>query len=254
MKITEGKGLLGARLLEFESLPSTNQWAMENIGTIGHGDVVWASIQTAGKGRFDRKWISPENRCLTISVIIKSNPAYEALITIIAQITALAVTSTLERFSIPAMVKWPNDVMVNGRKIAGILAELDSNNGFVVLGIGLNINMTANDFKAINLIYPATSMKIETNHHYDVRQVLKLLLVELENIINSVTSKNVMFPVETWSKKDYLKDQLISIQISDTTISGQYTGLDKSGRLRLVDNSGREHLFWSGDVTLRQEQ
>ena len=248
--ISQGEGLYGGRLCCFNSLHSTNQWAMDNINSLEHGDVVWALRQTAGKGRFDRTWIAPEDRCLTLSVILKPSQSQDVLITTISQITALAVAETLEQHSISTMVKWPNDVMAGGRKIAGILAQRDDETEKIVLGIGLNVNMNENDFKVTGMIQPATSMKMETHRDYDVRQVLKTLLVELEKTISLVDKQPDSFPVEAWQKRDFLKDKRISVQTADSVISGDYSCMDNSGRLRLIDSSGQEHLLWSGDVSV----
>jgi len=245
MKIISERGLEKGRLFEFDTLPSTNLWAMEHIMSLAHGDVIWAGRQTAGKGRFDRSWIALENRCVTLSVILDPGRCNADFISTVSQVTALAVAGMLGKFSIHAMVKWPNDVMAGGRKISGILAERDTGTGLLVLGIGINVNMTADDFASASLMQPATSMKIETHFDYDVFEVTRTFIIELERSIKPP------FSAEAWNDRDFLKGKTIEIRGADEVITGRYAGIDETGRLRLTANSGQTQLFWSGDVSVR---
>ena len=297
-KIVENAGLWGGRLLIFDSLPSTNQWALDNIGRCRNGDVIRAITQIAGRGRFQREWLSPVNRCLTISVVIKTetmearrtsasadpprggkdSPPYlyhggralspkapspakpdrtrrasptkdGARSSTITQTAALAIRSALEKYSINALVKWPNDVLVNGRKIAGILAETEPASGAVILGIGLNINLTAEDLAGVNLMQPATSMAMEKERLFDIEDVCVGLLLKLQETIDAAR-ECATFLVDTWQHYDCLAEKRIQVETGQDIICGRYAGLDENGRLRLIDDSGMEHLFWSGDVSL----
>lgn len=249
-EIAEGKGLWGGRLITFESLPSTNQWALNNIGSCLNGDVVRAIVQTTGRGRFERKWLAPANRCLTISVVIMSDVHADHVISTITQTAALAIRSTLEKYSINSLVKWPNDVLVKGKKIAGILAEGEQQSGAVILGIGLNVNLTEEDLAEVDLLQPATSMAMEKGRNFDIDQVCPELLSELEKTIDVAAQEGTSFLVETWKRYDSLMRKRIEVQTHQGAVSGKYTGLDESGRLRLIDDLGHEHFFWSGDVTV----
>ncbi|MFC1497160.1 biotin--[acetyl-CoA-carboxylase] ligase [Verrucomicrobiota bacterium] len=238
-------GLWGGRLMIFESLPSTNQWALENIADCRHGDVIRAIHQTAGKGRFLREWITPENTCLTITIVLKPQSADESLATAVMQMAACAVRATLEKFKITALLKWPNDVVVNGRKTAGILAENDPANHCIVLGIGMNVNLTEHDLGNIQLLQPATSMAIEKEQAFDIEQVCSELLNEFETLYNKSSCLKI------WGEHDFLTGKSIEVQTTDNIITGQYNGIDDQGRLCLTDSSGKKHEFWSGDITLR---
>ena len=249
--ILPSKGLRGGRLLHFGSLPSTNLWAMENIKTLGHGDVVWASMQTEGKGRFDRKWISPKDLNLTVSVIIKCGKAGELFTSTITQVAAITTAETLREVSLPAMLKWPNDVLVNVRKIAGILAERDAETGTIVLGIGLNVNMTMEDFKNQNLLQPATSIKMETGNNHVVGEILNTLLMHLDKQLSFTSIEEYVFPIDEWDKIDFLKGKTITVFSGEIQTSGHYDGMDKAGRLIVTDQAGKRHEFWSGDVSVR---
>src|SRR3989339_411227 len=149
------------------------------------------------------------------------------------------------------MVKWPNDVLVNGKKIAGILAERDTETGTIVLGIGLNVNMTSEDFENQALIQPATSIKIETNKDHIVGEVLNNLLMYLDKRLSFGSGKEFSFPAQEWDKIDFLKGKTITLCSGENRINGSYAGIDKSGRLIVTDQAGKKHELWSGDVSVR---
>jgi len=247
----DNQEVYGGRILLFHSLPSTNEWATENLKHLQHRDVVWAVCQTEGKGRFDRKWISPNDLNLTVSVIIKCDEACERFISSITQIAAITIAATLRKISLAAMVKWPNDVLVNGKKIAGILAERDTETGTIVLGMGLNVNMTAEDLENQRLIQPATSIKMETGQDHVVGEILNTLLIHLDKWLNFTSIEEYVFPIEEWNEFDFLKGKTITVFSGEIQTSGHYGGIDKDGRLIVTDPSGTRHEFWSGDVSVR---
>jgi BirA family biotin operon repressor/biotin-[acetyl-CoA-carboxylase] ligase len=244
------EGLWNGDMLVFESLPSTNKWVIENIARLAHGDVIRAVRQTAGHGRFDRKWLSPEDRCLTISIILKQEPFAGGMATIVGQLSALSVRATLEKHRIAALVKWPNDVLVNGNKIAGILTEGDSLAGWMVLGIGLNVNSTSFDFAELDSIQPVTSMAMEHGSTFDIGQVCHDLVAELEKTFDTAKRKGRDYLFDNWKRHDAMTGKQISVQTVEGELAGKYTGMDNDGRLRIVDQADKEHLLWSGDVSI----
>ncbi len=137
--------------------------------------------QTSGKGRFQREWISPKNQCLTISVILDPDRSTHDIRCALTQIAALAIRTTFKEFSIDATLKWPNDVLINNKKAAGILAE--SISGTIILGMGLNVNMPKDSFKDVDFIFPATSMQAETEETYDIEKIRTRLLIDLEQLL-----------------------------------------------------------------------
>jgi len=250
----ENGGLWGADLLIFETLPSTNQWALNNLAALRHGDVVQAVHQTAGKGRLGRTWLSPGNRCLTLSVVLKApsgDPGWPA----VAQSAALAIRTTLQKHGVAAELKWPNDVMAEGRKISGVLAERDSSTGSSVLGIGLNVNLAPDQVARAGISQPATSMAIVTGRASDINSVRNDLLPRVEEVLDATrTDTGASTPSrlsQEWSRHDYLAGKRIQVRTTGAVLEGRYAGLGPDGRLRLVDNSGRESSFWTGDVSVK---
>ena len=143
--IIQKHGLWGANLYRFQSLDSTNTWSMRNLKSLKNGDVVWTMRQLSGKGRLSRPWLIAEDKGLALSLILDFNK-HEKWIHFLGQIAAIAVRNILDEFGMKAELKWPNDVMVNNRKMAGILSEINSSMSKVVVGIGLNINMDESIF------------------------------------------------------------------------------------------------------------
>ena len=169
---------------------------------------------------------------------------------ILGQLSALAVRATLENHRIAALVKWPNDVLANGRKIAGILTEGDSPAGWMVLGIGLNVNSTSSDFAELDPMQPVTSMTIEQGRTFDVGQVCSDLLAELDRTFDAAERQGTDYLFDNWNCHDALTGKMITVRTAEGEFVGKYSGMDKDGRLRLVDQAGKEHLLWSGDVSI----
>ncbi|MEI6971174.1 MAG: biotin--[acetyl-CoA-carboxylase] ligase [bacterium] len=248
-KAVGGGGMWKARMLLFESLPSTNRWAMEHLGECRHGDIVVAGFQTAGRGRFERSWVCPAGRGLALSAVL-CPPAFPAdLIPATGFVAAIALLRTLAAFDINAMLKWPNDVVVDGRKISGILSEMDSATGAVVLGIGLNVNLTADDLLAAGLADTATSMLLIRKREYSPEVVAAVLLAHLEATFDGAGRKGFDALVREWAHHDWLTGHTVEIQGPHGPARGAYDGIDSTGALRLLDSSGNRQVFTAGDIT-----
>ena len=241
-------GLWSGHERRFESLESTNTWALEHFAEINHGDVIRADVQTAGRGRFNREWLASPGRSLTVSVVIKGSP-WLPLGPNLGQIAAVAVARMLHRFGVRALLKWPNDLMVNDRKIAGILVERsDVGDGFVV-GMGINVNMTANELDQARLQRPATSMIEASGHSLDLDEVCGILMNELEKCFDEVQDQGLAPLWAEWGRNDWLTDRSIRLGgVNGETTTGEYLGVSIEGGLRLRTLEGYEKVFWTGDV------
>jgi BirA family biotin operon repressor/biotin-[acetyl-CoA-carboxylase] ligase len=243
----EINGLWGGRVWRFDELPSTNTWAMEHVSALGHGDVVWAVSQTDGRGRMGRNWISSPGRCLTVSLVI-DDPALARLGVNLGQIAACAVVDLLGLCGIKGSLKWPNDVLVDGGKIAGLLVERDAVSGFFVLGVGLNINLTSGELSAARLHRPATSMQVIAGREFDGEALLTPLLQCLERRLDGAREEGLAPTWETWGRLDWLKGRMVSVTTVDGVVEGECLGMDAEGRLRLRLAGRKEETFWTGDV------
>ncbi len=166
----------------FPGIDSTNSWAIQNTHLF-HKDritLVLADKQSAGRGRFRNHWESPKEKNIyaTFGVFLDLEKGVQ---TNLSQLMALAATETLERAKINSKIKWPNDLLVNGKKIAGILTETEFVNDsiFYAIGIGLNINMNQEELQ--NVGQPATSLLLELGKESSVLEILELLKQSFSN-------------------------------------------------------------------------
>ena len=152
------------QILSYKKLNSTNKFALENISSLPDNSIISADIQDTGRGRLDRKWVSDKPNNCYISFVLKPDLKFQKNFPNITQYLSIVLCETLEAYGIEPNIKWPNDVLVNNKKIAGILSEMSfSAKGYegIVLGIGVNLNLSKSDLEDINI--PATSLNLETS-------------------------------------------------------------------------------------------
>lgn len=216
---------------------------------IGDGHIVAAREQTAGRGRQDRRWVSSPNTSLCFSLFLE---AATDLIRIpsLTMASALAIVDLLEAKDIRAAPKWPNDVLVGYRKICGILSErverAEAPRTGIIVGIGLNVNMSNEEAKAIDR--PATSIRMETGLEYDPPQLLNDLLPHLDKWIKLWESGGFLAIREVWTSKAGPIGKPLSVHDGDRRKSGTLAGFGEHGELLLATEDGLETI-WSGDVT-----
>lgn len=173
--------MIGSARIELATVDSTNKHAADllHLTEVQHGTVILAHEQTGGRGQRDRHWRSQPGLDLTFSVVLRPDGLDAGHQFVLAQFTALAVRDALQRIGVPdVMVKWPNDVLVGPRKVAGILIQNELQGGRVrhaVVGIGLNVNSDGDVDGAL-----ATSVRLELGRPADREALLALLLDRLE--------------------------------------------------------------------------
>ncbi|MBL8991995.1 MAG: biotin--[acetyl-CoA-carboxylase] ligase, partial [Spirochaetia bacterium] len=162
-------------LHHFEEIPSTNDWIREGIGRLKPGTVCVAERQTRGRGRHGRPWSTGAGENLAFSILLDW-PDIKKSWAGLAQAAGLCLADVLRNENLPALLKWPNDVTVDGKKIAGILVESLEKNGarFFILGIGLNVNAGPEFLKHID--QRATSMFAATGKSFDRAAILQKFL------------------------------------------------------------------------------
>ncbi|MBL8922649.1 MAG: biotin--[acetyl-CoA-carboxylase] ligase [Myxococcaceae bacterium] len=240
---------LGRTLHHFDSLPSTNAQAFElaQEGAL-NGEVVIAEAQTAGKGRRGRSWVSPAGKNLSMSVILKPEiaPTRAPELTLVA---AVALAETLGEAGAPALIKWPNDVQLEGRKVAGILTELSADTErvhFVVLGIGVNLNTAAADFPD-DLRELATSVAIMRGQPVPRALFTAALLTRLEAWLDT-WQQNGFGPVrDRWKALSSILGAEVLVRSDSKELRGVAEDIDDSGAL-LLRVDGRVERILAGDV------
>jgi BirA family transcriptional regulator, biotin operon repressor / biotin---[acetyl-CoA-carboxylase] ligase len=243
--------VIGAHVLAYDEVDSTMDVARQLADAgASHGTTVRAGTQRVGRGRFARRWESAPGDSLLLSVVLRMPPlAVDALVSVAG---ALAVRdSVASLLGKPCAIKWPNDVQVDGKKIAGVLVESQvatDGTGFAILGLGFNVNLDPQKFKGI--AETATSLAAERGRAVDIDEVENLLLKNLDEIIASLIadSDNVL---ERWSERLSTIGQQIAVHGRDGVVSGEAVGVDEHGALLLRDKTGVVHTLPEGDVTLQ---
>lgn len=248
-RLRHGQGFAGGRLWRFPALPSTNAWALAHPDALRHGDIVITYDQSSGRGRLDRVWQAAPGRGLTATLIARDIAPVVA--PRLGQLAALAVVTAVHRLTgLVATVKWPNDVLVEGRKLAGILVEAAGDPPLYAVGIGLNVNQTRRDFASAGLTDTAVSLRLLTRRRGARLAALRAVATAFDATLDRLARAGEAWIAEVWAAHDALADARVRVQgAGDDTTEGRYLGMAADGRLRLLTDDGHEALFWSGDVT-----
>lgn len=242
---------LGRELHCFEVLDSTNTTAREMAATgAADGTVVIADAQRRGRGRMGRAWVSPARTNLYLSVVLRTALPVERLAQI-GLLAGVATCATVREWCPQAAIKWPNDVVIDGRKTAGILAEMEElgTERVVVLGIGVNLNSTLGDFPE-ELRTTATSLRLATGALVDRARFVGRLLTQLEARYEEWRDHGFAPIATAWRALAPLIGRRIEVAAPSGTIAGTVLDLDDDGALRIRRDDGREERVVAGDVTV----
>ncbi len=241
--------IIGKRVFSYEDLDSTNN-AVRKLGEEGlaEGVCVFAEHQKKGRGRLGRKWDSPKGSGILLSVLLR--PAIEPYaVPRVTLAAALAVIRAVrQETGLELGVKWPNDVVHEGKKLCGILTEMSAEAdrvNFLVLGIGLNVNSKAGEL-------PPGSVSVRELLGKKVARVplAQKILQELERSYERVKAGRHEELCEEWESVSHTTGQQVSAKLLDRTVSGTATGIDADGALWIRHDNGFQERILSGDVQL----
>jgi BirA family transcriptional regulator, biotin operon repressor / biotin---[acetyl-CoA-carboxylase] ligase len=242
---------IGKTIHHFHTLDSTNSKAYQlALNGAEEGEVVVAESQEKGRGRLGRQWFSPPFLNLYLSVILRPKipPHQASLITLMA---AIATADAIQKFSgfLP-LIKWPNDILLRNRKVAGLLNEIHSETDrihFVILGIGINLNMDEKMFsKEIRTV--ATSLKREMRQTISRKAFLQSLLQELEKWYTIFMKQGSAFILKAWRDRAHLKGRRVKVTSFGETLGGIAVDVDSDGALILETADGKRKRVVAGDV------
>lgn len=243
--------------LYFQEIDSTNNRA-KALAAEGYpeGTVVVADMQTAGRGRRGRSWYSPSSEGIYMSVILRPVlPLHE--ISRISLLTAVAVAETLEEeLNLPARIKWPNDILINNKKVAGILSEAVTDMDgieYIVVGIGVNINNQLQDFPS-DFRIAATSARVEAAPSLSRVKVLQALLERLESRYCDLLAGNFAETLQKVKSLSVVIGQELKLDTINGFLIGRAVDIDENGFLLLRDQSGIVHRIISGEITILPSQ
>ena len=244
---------IGKEILIYNEVESTNSIANELLKKgYPSGTVVIADRQTKGKGRLGRTWISPAGKNLYMSMAIKPTipPKFATLLTLTS---AVACTTALRRLTdIPVLIKWPNDMLIEDKKVGGILTEVKIEGERIksaVVGIGINVNMTENDIpEEIKEI--ATSLKIYKGEDYS-RSLLALEIIkEFDRWYQLLEKRQRKTIIDRWMQLSGTMGRQVKIILTDKELKGTAEAIDEEGRLIVKLSDGTYEKICAGDVTL----
>lgn len=250
LKTSQG-GRLGKKIHYFSELDSTNLFAVKRAQEGGEeGEIVVAERQTHGKGRMGRSWFSPPGLNLYLSAILRPrlHPLRAPQITLMA---AVALAETAQTFlPDPVAIKWPNDILVKGMKLAGILTESSCDSErihYVILGIGVNLNLPL-DLLPDALRDRATSLLTLTGKPIDRTAFACRLIRSLDQCYGELEGQGFGRLAERWDRFFALKGKRVRVDMAGEAVSGRAAGIDKDGALILQLDDGSRRRILAGDV------
>ncbi len=219
-------------------------------GGAPHGSLVVAEEQTKGRGRLKRQWLSSAGRGIYLSILLRDLLP----IRVAPQssfVGSLALVKMLRKeFDIPASIKWPNDVLINGRKVAGILTETQSDQDFsrfIVLGMGINVNHTKEELSG-PFRYPATSIAIETGYAVKRQEVLLRFLEGFERDYERFIKNGLAALLPEIEQYTTMIGKTVTVVFGEREITGKACGVSDEGALLLLGEEGSRESVWAGDV------
>ena len=242
--------IVGSEIVYFAETDSTNhRAALLAEGGARDGTVIVAEAQSAGKGRLGRRWTSPAGVNLYLSIILRPAIAPRAA-PLLTFLSSLATARTIElETGLRPTVKWPNDVLLGGCKVAGLLNEMNAETervNYVILGIGVNLNMTQEQFPD-DLRYPATSLALALQHPVDRVRFCRRLLSEIDSLYRNYPAGQDTI-LAGWLAYFDLQGKKVTVEEPSRSIVGTVTGIAADGALLLSLENGDSERILAGDV------
>ena len=247
-ELSEGK--IGHKIVHFFRIDSTNTVALRMASDgAHHGTVVLAEEQTAGRGRFGRAWYSEKSSGIYVSIILRPPlaPSAAPVLTLMAGVAAQA--AIYRATSLATDIRWPNDLLLNGRKLCGILTEMNAEVDrlhAVVIGIGINVNHQEipDELRSI-----ATSLRIEGGRVYSRAQILAALLREMEQHYELLLREGNQAIIQRWTAvSSYAQGKRIRVLTGNGEFQAVTAGLEPNGALRVRRDDGREEPLVAGEI------
>jgi len=251
--LRKGK-LIGREILFFPEIDSTNREAHDRARKgAREGTVILGDFQSKGRGRLGRSWESPQGVNLYASIILRPpiSSGVAPQITLVAGVAlakALAAASGLD-----PRIKWPNDILLQGKKVGGILSEMEAEGPavrFIILGLGVNVNWRTEDIPP-DLRKTATSLRAEAGREISRTLVAAETFDALEREYSLFLQEGFSPRLRgEWNRFSWVNGKKVTVALTDRKISGQALGLDPDGALLLLDEEGKTQRFIVGDVSL----
>ncbi|WP_139489134.1 biotin--[acetyl-CoA-carboxylase] ligase [Brevibacillus dissolubilis] len=245
---------MGQHIIAHDTVQSTQILAHQEAGNgAPEGTIVIAEMQTGGKGRLGRVWHSPKGTGIWMSLIIRPViPLAKA--PQMTLLTAVAMARTIrEQLDVDVKIKWPNDIFVNGKKVCGILTELNAESdrvNYLVIGIGINVNTVESDFPE-DLGEIATSLRIAYGNPIRRAPFIQAFCRTFEELYETYLRDGFASVKSEWESYSMSLGRMVTVRTVQSTVEGQAIGLDDDGVLLVEDMAGQLHKVYSADIDYR---
>lgn len=255
-KITSGlkTKIVGSTILTYEQTTSTMDIAKKLVSrNFKNGTVIFTEEQTQGRGRSGHSWFCPRYKGLLFTLLLNHTmqPDYLCLLT---GTMAVSITETIrETLQLPAEIKWPNDVLINGKKVGGVLVEMEKRSQkqpVFLIGIGINVNVAEKELpKQTHL--PATSLALEKKVHIDRIQVAKALLQDIDKWYSILKDEHFRYIAERWKEYCITIGKKLTIAGSGKEYTGKVIGISHNGGLMLKLENDEIKIFRGEHTTIK---
>ncbi|MGJ9456794.1 biotin--[acetyl-CoA-carboxylase] ligase [Oceanobacillus sp. CF4.6] len=248
---------IAKKVIHKETVESTqtiaHQAARENSP---HGTIVVADEQTMGRGRMNRSWHSSKDKGIWLSILLRPEipPNHASQLTLV---TATVLADVLSKFeNIEPLIKWPNDILLNKKKTAGILTEMQSEQDqiqYILIGIGLNVNHSINDLNE-DIQSKATSLRIETEKEWSVKDIIQKLLITFETAYDAYMEDGFAPTKKKWENYGFKIGENIAIKTFNDKWEGKFLGISDEGALLTESKDGTPVKLYSAEIDWFTEQ
>lgn len=236
-------------VIRLAEVDSTNLYAKAYLAEIADKAVICANKQTAGHGRFDRAWVDLGEGNIFMSIVLKPSNEFKPIYTNLTQYFSVILCEILEEYGLEPKIKWPNDVLVDGKKISGILSETvmqGHNFKGLILGAGINLNAKREDLALIT-DKEVTALNIECGHTIDKQEFLTKLLNRFFENYYEFLSKGFVKIKDDYINRACFLGKYISVKGFHNIVSGVAKSVNHAGEL-VLENEGKEITVTMGDI------
>lgn len=236
-------------VIHFEKLDSTNTYAKLHIDDLDDKTVVSADFQSAGRGRFDRKWVDLGSENIYMTFVLKPSDKISEVYSNLTQYLSVTLCKQLENMDLKPQIKWPNDVLLNEKKVCGILAEavikVDKLKG-IVLGIGVNLNASQIDVSQIDR--PATSLNLVVGQNINKQDFMCKLIENFFVDYDAFLTKGFSFIRSDYERFAMFLNKNIKVSVFNIIKTGYSKGIGDDGTLILLNDSGTIEKINMGEI------
>lgn len=246
--------IVGSSVITYEQTTSTMDIA-KRIARTGfkNGTAIFAEEQTQGKGRSGHSWFCPRYKGLLFTLLVRHNISPDHLCLFIGTIAVSIAETIRETLQLPAEIKWPNDILIGGKKVGGVIIELEKgikNQSVFLVGIGLNVNTSEKELpKQTHL--PATSLAIESHRFLDRISLARALLQDIDKWLSILKDEHFGYITERWKNLCINVGETVTIKDGDAEYTGKVIDISNNGGLMLKLDNGQIKIFRGEHATIK---